>query len=162
MSKPNSTRLRALLNYDPDTGVFTRRIGVRGFAAGSIVGSLNSNGYIYAKVDGYRCYVHRLAWCYVYGDWPSSELDHINNNPTDNRISNLRLSNPSANNLNKHRPRSDNKSGYRGVVAQNNKWRADIKLHGKHKYLGVFDTAEAAYAAYLNAKKLITLEERKP
>jgi hypothetical protein len=93
----------------------------------------------------------------VYGDWPSSELDHINNIPTDNRISNLRLSNPSANNLNKHRPRSDNKSGYRGVIAYKNKWRADIKLNGKPQYLGVFDTAEAAYAAYLSAKKLITL-----
>ena len=152
MSKPNSTRLRELLNYDPNTGVFTRRVGVRGFAAGSIVGSLNNNGYIYAKVDGHRCYVHRLAWCYLYSDSPTTEIDHINNIPTDNRIANLRLSDRSENNINKHKPRTDNKSGYRGVVKHKDKWRADFRQHGKQQYLGLFDTPEAAYAAYLSAK----------
>jgi hypothetical protein len=38
------------------------------------------------------------------------------------------------------------------VAAHNNKWRADLTVNGKQQYLGLFDTADAAYAAYLSAK----------
>lgn len=158
MSKPNSTRLRELLNYDPDTGIFTRRIGVRGFAAGSTVGSLQPTGYVYCNVAGHRCYAHRLAWCYVYGDWPEGELDHINGMRSDNRIANLRLVTRSGNMLNKHRPRADNKSGYLGVVAHKDRWRADLTVNGAQQYLGLFDTPEEAHAAYVAAKELLSLK----
>jgi hypothetical protein len=158
MSKPNSTRLRELLNYDPDTGLFTRKVGVRGYAAGSIVGTPHSAGYVYCNVDGHRCYAHQLAWCYVHGDWPEGELDHRNGVRNDNRIDNLRLATRSQNMLNKHRPRGDNQSGFLGVVAHKNRWRADLTVDGKQKYLGLFDTAEEAHAAYLAAKKLLSLK----
>lgn len=159
MSKPNSTRLRELLNYDPATGVFTRRLGVRGFAAGSTVGSPHSAGYIYCSVAGYRCFAHRLAWCYMYGDWPEGELDHINGVRNDNRIDNLRLATRSENMLNRHRPRKGNKSGYIGVSSHKDRWRADLTVDGAQQYLGLFDTPEEAHAAYVAAKELLSLKD---
>ena len=152
MSRPDSTRLRELLHYNPDTGIFTRRVGVKGRAVGSAVGTKSNLGYTCCTVEGHRCFAHRLAWCYVYGYWPDGELDHINGVRDDNRISNIRLSNRVENNLNKHGPRADNKSGFRGVVAHKNRWRADFQADGVQQYLGLFDTAEEAYAAYLAAK----------
>lgn len=112
--------------------------------------------YRTVKIDYVRYKAHRLAFQYVYGREPNGYIDHINGDPSDNRISNLRECDALENAHNAKR-RSDNTSGYKGVSwhKQLRKWTARIMVDKKHINIGVFDTAEKAYAAY--CKKALEL-----
>jgi hypothetical protein len=109
-----------------------------------------NNGYVCIRIDNILYTAHRLAWLYVHGNWPAHQLDHINKNRSDNRLCNLREATNAENAQN--RKRSDNKTGYTGVNQENNKWKAEIKLNYKTIRLGLFETPEEAYSAYLSAK----------
>jgi HNH endonuclease len=92
--------------------------------------------------------VHCIAWLLHYGNWPQSEIDHINLIKIDNRICNLREATRQQNVWNSPL-RSDNTTGYKGVTAtKSGKFEAGIKVNGKKKHLGTFDTELAAHAAY--------------
>lgn len=82
------SRLKTILHYDPETGMFRWRVSNGAAKAGRLAGSLRPNGYLHIGVDCNRYYSHRLAWLYVYGVWPKDQLDHINGIPNDNRIAN--------------------------------------------------------------------------
>jgi hypothetical protein len=147
-------RVRELFNYDPRTGLFTRRIAVgsRG-RKGDNPGTDNRNGYLRIIVDYKKYYAHRLAWLHVFGFMPP-KLDHIDNNRSNNRVSNLRIATQSQNLANISKPRH-NTSGFKGVhwAKQNKKWMAQITINGKYIYLGTFPTAEEAYSVYVAAAK---------
>lgn len=150
--KPELTqaRLHELVHYDPDTGIFTRKTARRGMRPSRLpAGCVRPDGYVMLTVDGKYYRAHRLAWLYVYGRWPERHIDHINGNPTDNRIANIRGAAPFQNMANSRKPRT-NTSGYKGVhwhkVAR--KWTARIRVRGVSVYLGLFATAEEAHAAY--------------
>ena len=151
-------RLRELLNYDPETGVFTRRLkNANCVKIGDIAGSLDGRGYCRIRIDGKKRRAHRLAWLYMHGKWPLGEIDHINGFPADNRISNLRDVSHTENTRNVHKPNRDNASSkFRGVHwhRRDLKWTAQIRANGTIKYLGAFATEEAAAAAYVAAKKI--------
>jgi hypothetical protein len=108
------------------------------------------DGYAYISLQNQKCKAHRLAWMHVYGDIPQGiEIDHINGNKSDNRISNLRLATRSENCRNsKLSPL--NTSGSKGVSwnKARNKWTAQIKINGRQKHLGVFKNVEDAKSAY--------------
>lgn len=127
-------RLKELFNYDPLTGIFTRKIAsgrYNRFPIGSIVGSPHSQGYLIAVVDGKNLRLHRLAWLYVYGELPK-EIDHINNVKDDNRIANLRICNRSENVQNVVL-KANNTSGYKGIHKDKyrDSFRAQIKVKNK-------------------------------
>ena len=152
----NAARLRAILNYDQTTGIFTwavRRKGGRGL--GMEAGARMSHGYISIGIDGNEYTAHRLAWLYIHGEWPLAYIDHINGNRSDNRIENLRDVSQTVNMQNVYAPKSNNKSGYRGVSwhAQRGKYTARIKVEGRYLSLGLHETPEAAHAAYVEAKR---------
>ncbi len=98
---------------------------------------------------------HRLAWALHTGSWPSGEIDHINGDESDNRMVNLRDTSKSVNQQNKRNPRSDNKSGFMGVCWHKGagQWRAQITVHGKCIYLGLFPDPVTAHSAYITAKR---------
>ena len=156
MSTPLTVqRLRQLLHYDEATGIFTWRHSGRGHAASVRAGCLNPRwGYLYIGIDGRQYRANRLAWLYVYGEWPELPLDHINRNRADDCIGNLRLATKSQNAINAKR-RTDNTSGYRGVTfaASRQKWQAQIHQNGHNKFLGYFDDREAAYAVRCDAER---------
>ena len=126
-------RLKELLHYDPENGVFTHIKARRGLRSGSLAGGIDkAEGYLQIMVDGKRYQAHRLAWLYVHGDFPPNDIDHISRVRDDNRICNLRLATRSENMQNLSL-RSTNTSGHTGVVWCKNteKWRALIMLNGK-------------------------------
>ncbi|HGL5074088.1 HNH endonuclease [Burkholderia multivorans] len=150
-------RLHQVLAYDPVTGIFVWRQSTSNRAPiGSIAGTMQPNGYLRIAIDGVRMYAHRLAWFYVNGEWPLSDVDHIDGVRTNNAIANLRDVSRSVNMQNQRRARSNNHtSGLLGVTwsARRHRWVAQIKVDGLHKGIGYFDDAESAHQAYLAAKR---------
>lgn len=148
----NIERIRELLAYGPSDGAFywlKNRKGNPAPRAGDVAGGTRPDGYRYIGIDGRRYYAHRVAWLLVYGPIPGGmEIDHIDHNPSNNRISNLRLVTKSANRKNRARDRR-NKSGANGVYwAKHAKaWCAQIR-HNRHtKNLGYFKNIDEAIAA---------------
>ena len=151
---PTQERLKELLSYDQNTGVFVWLAQTSSRAKiGDIAGTLMAIGYRLIGIDGKLYRAHRLAWFYMTGDWPVAGMDHINGVKDDNRWDNLREATQAENSQNMA-IRSDNTSGYMGVCwdRRKGKWQAQIKVAGRNKHLGYFDMPEAAHAAYLAAK----------
>jgi hypothetical protein len=146
-------RLRAVLDYDPETGVFTWKQRRKNCRVGAIAGSATVRGYIEIKIDGKHHLAHRLAWLHVHGTWPTNVIDHIDGNGSNNAISNLRDVTQSQNAENRKRAHANNKCGLLGVGRSRSKWRARILLYGEELHLGTFDTPEEAHAVYLAAKR---------
>ncbi len=138
--------LRLLLPYNAETGSFTWKESR--LPAETKMGP----GYLGVRVKGRVHYAHRLAWFYVYGEWPLV-VDHINGNPVDNSLSNLRSGTQSQNLQNQTQLRKDNSTGHIGIDKRRNKYRAVIGLSGEKIYLGDFLSLEEAKAAYLEAKR---------
>ena len=157
MSKFNSTltaeRLREVLDYDPETGVFTRVLKTCGTRRTK--GSINLAGYLTIRIGDTAHYCHRLAWLYVHGSWPSGEIDHVDGDRSNNRISNLRDATRSVNNQNRKRAQRRSDSGVLGVFKDKKKWNAKITIDGSTYNLGNYSTKDDAYAAYLGAKRLL-------
>lgn len=144
---------RRVLDYDAETGAFSWRVTNSNRAVrGSNAGTPHCRGYVVVTVFGRKFLAHRLVWFYVHGEWPPHEIDHINLDPSDNRLSNLRLATRAQNERNK-RSRRDNASGAKGVQwhAEGRKWMARIRTNGKTKYLGLFEDKAEAAAAYERA-----------
>lgn len=160
MAKTNLTaeRLRTVLSYDENTGVFVWKISAGRVKHGTIAGKSAKCCHARVHIDGNDYWAHRLAWLYVYGAWPANEIDHINGVRSDNRIANLRDVSRSMNQQNQRRPQSDNKtSSYLGVSwrTRSSRWRATITIGGKQKDIGLFDTEEAAHEAYKAQKRIL-------
>lgn len=143
-------RLREVLDYNSDTGLFTRKVGVSNSPAGAVPGKIYK-GYREMNVDGFRYFAHRLVWRYVTGEWPDGQIDHINGVRDDNRFENLRVATNTQNAYNSRKKRI-NKSGFKGVSrSTHGRWQAQIRVNGKNRGLGLFDTPEEAHAAYIAA-----------
>lgn len=160
--------LRRLLRYDCGTGkLFWRRRSREMFANARVQGAWNvqradkeaftadnGNGHRKSRIFGVVLYAHRVVWAYVHGVWPDGVIDHVNGDPSDNRICNLRVV-THAENMRNMRLSERNTSGVCGVYRHkpSGKWIAAIKANGKSKHLGYFsdfrDAVEARKAADL-------------
>lgn len=147
--------LKALLNYDSATGLFSWKVSRGryarpGLAAGTLHKVKRSNSpYIRIKIDGRSYLAHRLAFLYMTGKWPDAEPDHISTDTTDNRWENLREATSSQNQANR-KVRRDNKLGIKGVhyCKRDKRFIATFQINGRQKRLGGFKTAEEAQSAY--------------
>ena len=159
MAKADLTaeRLRKLLHYDQQTGLFSHRgTAIRpGF---SKIGSVNNVGYVYIGIDYNKYAAHRLAWLHVYGSWPGGQIDHIDGNKLNNSLANLRDVSRSTNLHNVFHATKRSKTKCLGVSydASREKWSATIMMDGKCVFLGRFDNIIDARAIYLATKRSCT------
>jgi hypothetical protein len=173
MAKPilSAEEVRALLHYDPATGVFKWRRRLLGsFAtraagriwntkhAGKTTGTDNGQGYLCICIRAVSYRAHRLAWLYMTGEYPKHEIDHKNGVCSDNRWVNLRDVTPSINQQNKRKAPVNSTTGILGVQKTKLKGHPftaciHIPKAGQVKKLGTFRTAEEAQSAYLAAKR---------
>ncbi len=147
----DQARLQELLNYDPETGVFTWKCRTNGrMKADGRAGYTAPGSYTRINVGGEKHLAHRLAWLYVYGAYPAGEIDHINGYKADNRIANLRAATKAENQFNTG-VRRNNSSGYKGVYLNRatGRWMAIARLNPHRINLGSFATAEEAHIAYI-------------
>jgi len=147
-------RLKEVLDYNPETGLFFWKRKINNISNGNPAGSHQNKGYIQLMIDSRNYLAHRVAWLYMYGEWPKNQIDHINRNKKDNRICNLRDVNNSTNQINIGL-RSHNSSGVTGVVKSSKPhrpWAAQINRNNKKIFLGYFNTVEDAQRSLENYK----------
>lgn len=144
---PTQERLKQVVEYNSDTGVFIWKVSTgRRVKAGDVTGAANPPFYGRIQIDGVRYVSSRIAWLYVYGEYPTVLIDHINTDISDNRITNLRLATVS-DNVKNTRVQKGSKTGVKGVTYSTSsigKFEARIGHNGKNYYLGIFNTIEQA------------------
>ena len=154
MSKAVNITQRQLKNrvdYNHETGLFTDT------KTGKLMGTYD-NGYYKFQINKMRLFNHQWAWLYCYGYVPAIDIDHINGNKSDNRISNLREVTRSQNLQNIKNAPKTKKSGLPLGVSKNGTcftkkpYRAHLYINGKHTALGSFSTAEEAEKVYIETK----------
>lgn len=148
---PSLERVREVLKYNPETGLFSWATSRLRCSIGKPAGWKRSNGHIGICIDRVDYIASRIAWFYVTGKWPE-EVDHVNLNPSDNRWENLRECSHQENLLNRRMPKT-NRSGFKGVQLHtgSGKWRARLRVNGEKVLDGLFYTPEEAHAAYVCA-----------
>lgn len=142
--------------YNPETGAITNRV-VRangkckiGDLAGTMKADITGKTRRWIRYEGKSYYANVVAWRLMTGEWPQGEVDHINGDSSDDRWSNLRLVTHQQNQFNRCKNKN-NTSGFKGVHAHKNRWRARIMVGGKSICLGLYKTREMAHAAYCQA-----------
>lgn len=152
--------LKQRLSYCADSGAFTWRIAPprRGVPAGSPAGCTRSDGYVGIVVQQRRFYAHRLAWEFTHGAIPAGmEIDHIDHDPSNNRISNLRLVTKAENRRNRSAD-TRNKSGVNGIHWSKGAgaWAAQIRFNRRTRHLGYFKSLDEATAARKDAERALS------
>jgi len=164
-------KVRELLTYNRITGKLTWRLRpddcranriFNARFADKVAGVTCPRGYQYVRIREFGFFaIARLIWLYETGAWPLLEMDHINGNPSDNRLVNIRLATRSENGANRG-THKNNKSGYKGVVKQGNRWEATVRMNNKRYRLGSFETPEAAHVAYRKKAEEVQREFARP
>ncbi len=159
---PSQEHLRECFTYDPETGVLMwrnrpahhfpnehRRNNINARYAGQVAGSLNPRGYRIVCVVGSAFLAHRVIWKLVTGQEPPEHVDHRDLDPSNNRWANLRPATHQQNSFNTTATRN-NKTGLKGVCwdKERQRYAAFIRVHGRSRFLGRFDTRDEAAAAY--------------
>lgn len=153
----NQEELKSLLEYNPENGIFTRKINRKGYKCkkGTIVGHLTKHGYLNFTYKSKQYYLHRLAFLYMEGYLPENFVDHINRNKTDNRWCNLREVSQSCN-VRNSKVFITNNSGVTGVSYEKRTNTFVALIHNKNKpiILGRFREFKDAVIARWNGEKL--------
>lgn len=152
-SEINQERLKEVVSYDPEVGKILWRNPAKNFSSstGKEAGTIGGDGYRRVMIDGriYSC--HMLAWMYIYGEFPSMRLDHINCIRDDNKIKNLREATHSQNMMNSPAPKS-NSTGFKNVSRNRGGFLVCVRANKKSSSKWFKNLQDAAvYAESLRA-----------
>lgn len=158
---PSQDELRSMFDYNFETGRLIwksradRDIAWNGRYCGKVAGNIGRKGYCYVSINNRSYAAHRIIWKLAYGNIPNDlHIDHIDGNPKNNRIDNLRLATNQQNQLNR---KTDSKRKheipFKGVYKHKNKYKSEIKTSEGRLYLGLFNTPELAALAYNEAAR---------
>lgn len=150
--KLTQERLKELLSYDPETGIFIWKIKIKSVKKEDIAGCIDKKNYRVIRINGKNYFAHRLAFLFMEGYFPENDTDHIDRDKNNNKWNNLREVSHTCNMRNRN-IMSNNKSGITGVLFDNNskKWRAFIKI-GNLIRLGSFNNIIDAVKARWEAE----------
>lgn len=175
MRKRNTLRLEylsKLMSYNPETGRLFWKVATadmfpdgKGYAERSAarwntihagkeaIGTRHKQGYIRIGIRGTQYYAHVLAWALSTGRWPALDVDHINQNTSDNRLENLREISH-VRNMRNQSMRRNNTSGVTGVSRSKGGWVAIIGGSLGREVIGWFGNFDDAVAARRRAERL--------
>ena len=144
--------LKEILHYNSKTGIFIwKKSNSNVVKIGQVAGFTNGKGYIEIGINKKYYKAHRLAFLYMTGKIPNTDIDHKDRNRTNNKWNNLRAATRSQNIQNSNKPIT-NTSGYKGIFyikdSKRNPWGAKIVVNSKSIYLGCFKTKIDAAKAY--------------
>ncbi len=146
--------LKELYFYNPINGLLYWKKSGRGRFIGKVAGTIDYDGYVRVQFEKKAYKAHRLAWMFMYGEFPENNIDHINGDKADNRILNLRDVGQDCNSKNSKKS-ALNTSGTTGVTWDKNrkKWIAQIKVDYKNKHLGRYNNKKDAIQVRKEAEK---------
>jgi len=145
---PPIDELRKRLAYRSDGVLIWKRPLSHNIKPGDLAGTINNKGFVHVQFNKFKIVAHRIVWAIIKREDPLElQIDHINENKQDNKIANLRKATKKQNACNQKAVK-----GYYFSKRQK-KWKAAIRLNGKKKHLGYFDTEQQAREAYLRAKE---------
>lgn len=141
----NQQKVKELFDYENGQLIWKETASSKA-VKGTTAGTVAATGYLRIMYEQKIYYAHRLVFLWHNGYLPKY-LDHINRNPLDNRIENLREATAHQNAVNRSykRPKS---SRFVGVSKKGNRWIANIYYDKKNHYLGSFKTEEEAAKTY--------------
>lgn len=144
----NQEYLKALLDYNPETGKFRWIQSKFGRQLHKDIETLDARGYIVIKIDYDQYLGHRLAWLYMTGEWPKNLIDHKDGVTNNNKWENLREASNHQNVYNR-KINKNNTTGLKGVFDNGHgKFIARIQHNGKKLNLGTYKTKEEAAEVY--------------
>jgi len=141
--------VKKLFYYDAESGMLIWRNGNgRNVKPWQQAKASNRLGYFSVKIKDKTYPVHRIIWLYVYGSFPSQDIDHKNRIRNDNRLCNLRSVSRTDNCQNISTP-NHNKSGHIGVswIKSHKSWTVYVKVNKKNKWLGYYKNLDDAVVA---------------
>lgn len=170
--------LRELIDYDPQTGAMhwkprlpkhspsgyrTSEGNCANFnakhAGAPALTAVKRKGYLGGVCLGFRVLAHRVAWAIATGNWPLHHIDHIDGNPANNAIANLRDVTNAVNHKNV-KLQENNSTGWCGVRQfSSGKWNARIKIDGREVSLGTYATKAEAVAARKAGQRALGFHE---
>jgi hypothetical protein len=148
---------RELFEIDPSSpsGLRWKKRQARCVKIGDVAGGTDSQGYRQVVLNGKKYKSHRVIWAMVNDADPGDlQIDHIDGNPLNNSLGNLRLATHAQNQCNQTKKASNNTSGIPGVSwhSGGQKWSAHIGTQGKRVHLGCFACKEEASMARREAE----------
>lgn len=135
------------LNYNPVTGdlIWVKKRGGES-KLNTPVACFDIGGYRRVHINGKTYKAHIICWLLYYKDLPTQMIDHVNRNPGDNRINNLRGVSRSENGRNTDRI---DEGHLVGAYPYYNKWVSRLTYNKQRYYVGLFNTQQEAHEAYL-------------
>jgi len=132
-------------NFDYKNGKIYRKNG-------NLAGTILKSGHGLVSIEGKRIGIHRVIYAMHYGFMPEI-VDHIDGNPLNNNIYNLRAATKSQNGMNQ-KLSSKNTSGYKGVSWNGHNWKVCIYKNGKKITIGTYKDKEIANIVAITARNM--------